>query len=1141
MMPATRARFRVGIDLGSTTIKVVAVESASGECVWRHYERHEMQVPETLLECLLRLEREPGITPDNCAVCATGSAAGGVAPAIGARFVQEVHAISLAVERLHSDVETVIELGGQDAKIIVFRTGEAGVRRKLPSMNDKCAGGTGAVIDKIAAKLNIAPADLERQPYAGVRIHPIAGKCGVFAETDITGLLKQGIPSSELIASLFDAIVLQNLSVLTRGYTLHPKVLLLGGPNTFLRGVREAWQQRIPETWRERGVNLPAGSDPMALIVAPALGHCYGALGALEFGRLEAEAEGRYQGHARLVALIRARKAEGRTRPARRALVESDEERDAFVRTYAPPPFVAPRLRTGEHVPAYLGLDAGSTSTKGVLLSPDGAVIAKAYRLSLGNPIEDSMDIIARLRNAVEASGAFVDVLGAGTTGYAKDILRDVLRADVAIAETVAHTESAKQVYRDPHVIVDVGGQDIKIIILKDGRVKDFRLNTQCSAGNGYFLHATAESFGIPVEQYADSAFAARAMPLFGYGCAVFLQSDIVTFQRHGWTREEILAGLAAVLPKNVFLYVARVPNLARLGTRFILQGGTQRNLAVVKAEVDFIRESFATAGEEPEIVVHEHAGECGAIGAALEAMRVLSAGSPTTFIGLDATERIEYRTSRGPETKCTFCRNHCARTFIDISTGGAERRVVAATCERGAQLDLAALRAAEAGVKATRADNPDFVDIAAREVWAPQRPAPVAEPDARGGWRLPSSAHARAPRPRGELSVGIPRVLNLYSYAPLFSAYLESLGVPPQHIVYSDVTSTELYRTGSSRGSIDPCFPSKVALAHVHNLLAVKHRRAPLDCIFFPMFDVLDTPLVATRAQYACPTVAATPRTVRAAFTKESDAFAEAGIRYLDPLLNLANRALFAMQMLETWEDLLGLKRREHARAIDAGFAALDGFWARLRARARTALDRLEREDRIGIVVLGRPYHHDPGINHGILAELQKRGYTIFSQGVLPRDEDLLERLFGDEVRSGVIGHPLDISDVWKHTTSENTNQKIWAAKFVARHPNLVALEFSSFKCGHDAPVYSVIESIVEAAGRPYLGFKDLDENRAVGAVKLRIETMDYFLKRYRLDVKSRQEALRRIENRLAAYERRLRRRLVAREAGAAWMTDRV
>src|SRR5216117_308252 len=191
------------------------------------------------------------------------------------------------------------------------------------------------------------------------------------------------------------------------------------------------------------------------------------------------------------------------------------------------------------------------------------------------------------LRKQIEAQNARMEVLGVGTTGYAKDILKDVLKADVALVETVAHTESALKFFRSPHVIVDVGGQDIKLIVLKNGRVKDFKLNTQCSAGNGYFLQSTAEGFGIDVNKYADLAFSAKAMPVFGYGCAVFMQSDIVNFQRQGWQAQEILAGLAAVLPKNVFLYVASIPNLAALGSRFVLQGGTQNNLAVVKAEVD--------------------------------------------------------------------------------------------------------------------------------------------------------------------------------------------------------------------------------------------------------------------------------------------------------------------------------------------------------------------------------------------------------------------------------------------------------------------------------------------------------------------------------------------------------------------------
>jgi predicted nucleotide-binding protein (sugar kinase/HSP70/actin superfamily) len=350
----------------------------------------------------------------------------------------------------------------------------------------------------------------------------------------------------------------------------------------------------------------------------------------------------------------------------------------------------------------------------------------------------------------------------------------------------------------------------------------------------------------------------------------------------------------------------------------------------------------------------------------------------------------------------------------------------------------------------------------------------------------------------RAALRVGVPRVLNLFAYAPLFSAYLESLGVGPGNIVYSDYTSEALYRAGAGHGAIDPCFPSKVAVAHVHNLLFVKHRQKPLDCIFLPMLDTLRSPLVNVSGVNGCPTAAATPDTVKAAFTREDDLFARSGIRYVSPLLNVSDHKLFARQMLGAWGPVLGLSDAEHQRAIVAGFTALDEYERELRRRGREVIDRLEREHRIGIVVLGRPYHHDSGLNHGILEELQKLGYPILSQNTLPLDEDLLERLFGDEVRAGVITHPLDITDVWKNAFSASTNHKLWAAKFTARHPNLVALELSSFKCGHDAPIYTVIEQIIGRSGTPYFAFKDIDENKPSASIKIRVETIHYFLTRY-------------------------------------------
>jgi predicted nucleotide-binding protein (sugar kinase/HSP70/actin superfamily) len=681
------------------------------------------------------------------------------------------------------------------------------------------------------------------------------------------------------------------------------------------------------------------------------------------------------------------------------------------------------------------------------------------------------------------------------------------------------------------------------------------------------------------------------------------------------------------VLPKNVFLYVASIPNLAALGTRFVLQGGTQNNLAVVKAEVDFIKSSFRANGKEPEIIVHEHCGESGAIGAGQEALRLWNNGRKTTFIGLEAVANIRYRTTRNEDTRCYFCKNNCLRTFIDVdvtgreapehthshavaedraatmeevaevvsnlpsleqiqanlppveshgscSTSGGhsspsvfkakveplvqiqltpgsnkvvelpkptdfqprktkvplrmgEQRLIIATCEKGAVEDLGEMKDIKADIDKIKAVNPNYVDIAARDVFRHHDVEIVADSmPATKGLFISKATKERVSlmEQRKEFRVGIPRLLNTYTYAPFFNAYFASLGLKSENILYSDYTTPELYRAGASRGAIDPCYPSKIGIAHVYNLLATKHAKKPLNAIWFPMYDVLHSHLVNLTGSNACPTVTATPETVKAAFTKESDIFAENGVRYMDPILNLQDEKICADQMFKAWAPVLGVSREENERAVAVGFKSLHECEAEIRRQARETLDQLEREDRIGIVMLGRVYHHDPGLNHEIMEEFQKLGYPVFSQSTLPLDEDLLDRLFGEEVRAGLITHPLDISDVWKNRYSTSTNHKVWAAKFTARHPNLVALEVSSFKCGHDAPIYGVIEGIIERSGTPYFSFKDLDENKPSGSIRIRVETIDYFLRRYREDIIKRRRVENDIEMQLAAFEQSLR-----------------
>jgi predicted nucleotide-binding protein (sugar kinase/HSP70/actin superfamily) len=433
------------------------------------------------------------------------------------------------------------------------------------------------------------------------------------------------------------------------------------------------------------------------------------------------------------------------------------------------------------------------------------------------------------------------------------------------------------------------------------------------------------------------------------------------------------------------------------------------------------------------------------------------------------------------------------------------------------------------------------MAEIAAHQVFKSFQPPNVADPLPRFALTAKQKARVELMKKRAGLRIGIPRVLNQYTCNPAFSAYFESLGITDKNLVYSDYTSEELYKAGAKRGSIDPCFPSKVGIPHVHNLLYVHHKKKPLNIIFFPMIDDLPSDMVNAQSHRACPTVTATPAAVKAAFTKESDLFAEFGVEFLNPLINTGVPKLFERQMYETFKDILGLSPEENARATQEGMKAMDEYSEGiLRKQGRAIIRKLEAENGIGIVLLARPYHNDPGMNHDILEEFQKLGYPVLTLGSLPIDEEFVEPLFGDEVRAGVITHPMDITDAWKNSYSENTSQKVWAAKYAARHPNLVALELSSFKCGHDAPIYTVVEETVTSSGTPYFSFKDIDENKPAGSIKIRVETIGYFLKRYREDIIANKRKETEIDVKLAELETQLRAEYGVSQAASSTVEDR-
>jgi len=728
----------VGMDVGSTTVKAVVVDwraAAEGEAsgsegkprwqvVWQDYQRHNTRQAEKVLEFLGRMEEEAQVTPGRDRVFFTGSGAGLLGPLAGAKMIQEVVAVAACVEKLHPDVRFVSEIGGEDMKTIFFTPTGTG-RSKQVYMQSACSGGTGTFIEKTARKLQVATETLAGLPYAGMSLHKVSSKCGIFAETDANTLVKTGVPVEEIIASLFEAVVYQNLATLTKGNTPSPEVLLLGGPNLFFRGLQEAWRHHLGKLWEQRKIALPDGRDAASCITVPAEALYYACLGCVEIGAGEPEGVAVYEGRDRLRWWVEEGQQEQKAKAGGRALVACAGDLQSFVAEYDLKRSAAARVAAEVAGPVLIGCDFGSTTAKAVVVSPERELLFTCYALSKGNPIEDAQSLFRQVREA-----GYTNVGGLALTGYGKDLLKDVVGADVAVVETVAHATGTLHFHPDADVICDVGGTDVKIMILRQGTVADFRLNSQCSSGNGAFLQGVAERYSIPLEAYADRAFEAKAMPTLAMGCGVFLQSDIVNQQRKGWAAEEIMAALAAVLPVNVWIYAGQLQNLRAVGRKFVLQGGTHRNMAVVKAQVDFIRGKVP----EAEVVLHPYSGEAGAIGAALCAAdwRESGDGRASRFRGFEAIAALTYTSTTAADTVCKWCPINCTRTFIDVQLPGAkgrpwsklplaagwERVISGNSCPKGLVEDVNELREVKAKLEETKRDYPNVAEMVRKDAF---------------------------------------------------------------------------------------------------------------------------------------------------------------------------------------------------------------------------------------------------------------------------------------------------------------------------------------------------------------------------------------------------------------------------------------
>ncbi|TET88387.1 MAG: CoA activase, partial [Sulfurovum sp.] len=660
--------------------------------------------------------------------------------------------------------------------------------------------------------------------------------------------------------------------------------------------------------------------------------------------------------------------------------------------------------------------------------------------------------------------------------------------------------------------------QDIKVLFMENGMMKNFRLSNQCSAGNGTLLQSMSKQFGVKVEEFADVAFEATQAPRFNYGCAVFLDTDRVNFQKEGYSKEELFAGIAKVLPKNVWQYVVQAPNLASLGNHFVLQGGTQYNLAALKAQVDYIKELVPGA----RVDVHPYPGEAGAFGAAIEARDVVKQKGFTTFVGIEEALQLTYTSRTDESTRCHFCPIDCSRTFIDTQTPNSEtvRYIAGFACESGTVESPKALKILQNERRSLQKDTPNLVKKESKALFAssymleekPTSATQVTTQEVKvtlGGWgptlrkevkRAFEVSSEEDREHRRNVRIAIPKVLNIYSTAPFIRAYLEALDVTPAHIQFSSFSNEDMYLEGAKYGSVDSCFPAKVAQSHVYALMfGKKFSKVAFDYLWFPATTTLPGFITSTMGQTACPIITGTPRVVYSAFTKEQDLFKNRGVEYIDDSMTFDNKTLLKKELFNTWHARLRITKDENDWAVEQAWKALEANDEAIMQEGKELLDEAVKNDEVVILLLGRPYHSDPGINHEVLDEFQSLGFKTLSMRGIPRDEKYLEEYFAEDLAQGYIKDNFDICDVWPENYSTNSSQKVWAAKFAARHPNIAVLDLSSFKCGHDAPTYSIIDKILGSSRTPHLTLHDIDANKPGGSIKIRVKTFAYTLEQYK------------------------------------------
>ena len=882
---------KLGIDIGSTTVKVSIIEYG-GKLLFADYKRHLANIQETLADLLREGEEKLGALTVEPVI--TGSGGLTLSKHLGIPFVQEVVAVATSLKDYAPQTDVAIELGGEDAKIIYF-TG--GIDQR---MNGICAGGTGSFIDQMASLLQTDASGLNEYAKNYKAIYPIAARCGVFAKTDIQPLINEGATKEDLSASIFQAVVNQTISGLACGKPIRGNVAFLGGPLHFLSELRAAFI---------RTLNL--GADQ---IIAPDHSHLFAAIGAA----MNSDPKTTASLHDLIERLSHGIKMDFEVKRME-PLFTDEADYEKFRTRHASHDVKKGDLATYEGN-CYLGIDAGSTTTKVALVGEDGSLLYRFYSNNNGSPLATAIRAMQEIHDRLPEKA---QIAYSCSTGYGEALLKSALMLDEGEVETISHYYAAAAFEPDVDCILDIGGQDMKCIKIKDGTVDSVQLNEACSSGCGSFIETFAKSLNYSVQDFAKEALFAKNPTDLGTRCTVFMNSNVKQAQKEGASVADISAGLAYSVIKNALFKVIKITNASDLGKHVVVQGGTFYNDAVLRS---FEKISGCEA-VRPDI-----AGIMGAYGAALIARERYDASKTTTMLPIDKILSLTYKTTMA---RCQGCTNHCVLTINRFD--GGRQFVTGNRCERGL------------GGNKQKKDIPNLFDYKYHRMFDYE----------------PLTADLA---PRG--TVGIPRVLNMYENYPFWAVFFRELGY---RTVLSPKSTRQIYELGiESIPSESECYPAKLAHGHIEWLI-----RQGLTYIFYPCvpYERNETPEAGNH--YNCPMVTSYAENIK----NNVESLTDHKVHFRNPFMAFTNEEILTKRLVEEFTRDQSIPEKEIRAAAHKAWQELIASRQDMEKKGEEVIAWLKETGHHGIVLAGRPYHVDPEINHGIPELITSYGFAVLTE----------------------------------------------------------------------------------------------------------------------------------------------------------------